>query len=94
MLNSRNVFYKTGMIVVMSDIAIITASAKTTIQEVAKQASALGTGLLNAAPGDISGTPNNSIQYLLAISDELGKIVEQCDKLLSDIAQSKQQKPG
>lgn len=92
MLIKRDGLYKTGIIIVMSDIAIITATAKTTILEVAKQASALGTGLLNAAPGDKTGTPNNSIQYLLTAADDLAKFAEECDKLLSSAKQEKQLK--
>lgn len=67
----------------MSEMAIIAASMKSTLKEIAKQATALGTGLQNAAPGDKTGAPNNSVQYLLSIAENLGKIAEECDKLLS-----------
>lgn len=60
----------------MSDAAILAASVKTSLLEVAKQANALGTGLQNAAPGDKVGTPNNSVNYLLAISEEINALVE------------------
>lgn len=60
----------------MSDAAILAASVKTTLLEVAKQANALGTGLQNAAPGDKTGTPNNSVAYLLSITEEINAIVE------------------
>ncbi len=55
----------------MSDIAIIAGFARTTLLEVAKQASALGVGLQNAAPGDKGHAPNKSVQYLLEIHDYL-----------------------
>ena len=67
---------------VMTDTAIITALAKTSLQDVAKQASALGAGLLNAAPGDKVGVPNNSVQYLLETAEALIKIADECDKVL------------
>ncbi|VVC75123.1 hypothetical protein AQUSIP_03990 [Aquicella siphonis] len=65
----------------MSDAVILAASVKTTLLEIAKQAGALGTGLQNAAPGDKSGTPNNSVSYLLSIADSLAKIANECDKI-------------
>lgn len=65
----------------MSDIAIIKATAKTTLMEIAKQAAALGTGLQMAAPGDKAGAPNHSVQYLLSTSESLAKIAEDCEKL-------------
>lgn len=64
------------VIYLMSDAAILAASVKTSLLEVAKQANALGTGLQNAAPGDKVGTPNNSVNYLLAISEEINALVE------------------
>lgn len=69
---------QSGMVLIMSDTAIITSTARTTLLEIAKQAAALGTGLQNAAPGDKTGAPNNSVQYLLAISEALSKIAEEC----------------
>ena len=83
MLKKENSYWQNpGIVIVMIDLAIITASMKTTFLEVAKQASALGTGLQNAAPGDKSGAPNPSIQYLLTIADKLVKLAEDCDKLI------------
>lgn len=64
----------------MSDLSILAAMAKATLQEVAKQASGLGTGLQNAAPGDKTNTPNNSVEYLLAISDALEKSARKCEE--------------
>jgi hypothetical protein len=66
----------------MTDNAVLAATIKTTLLEIAKQASALGTGLLNAAPGDKSGTPNNSVSYLLNTSENLTKIAEECGKIV------------
>lgn len=65
----------------MTDLAIIRATAKTSLLEIAKQATALGNGLQNAAPGDRAGAPNNSVQYLLSIADSLTKTAEDCEKL-------------
>lgn len=72
-----------GAVVIMSDIMIVAASVKSTILEIAKQSSALGTGLQNAAPGEKTGTPNNSVQYLLSTADDLTKIAEELEKLLT-----------
>ena len=66
----------------MTDDAVLTATIKTTLLEIARQASALGTGLYNAAPGDKTGTPNNSVSYLLAASENLTKIAEECGKVV------------
>ena len=71
------------MVIFMSDIAIIAASVQATLKEIAKQASALGTGLQNAAPGEKAGTPNNSIQYLLSTAENIAKVAEECGKLTS-----------
>lgn len=65
----------------MTDLAIIKATAKTSLLEIAKQAAALGNGLQNAAPGDRAGSPNNSVQYLLSTAESLAKIAEECEKL-------------
>lgn len=79
----------------MSELAIITASMQGTLKEIAKQASALGTGLQNAAPGDKLGTPNNSVQYLLAIAETLDQVAEECGKLLNSLSMQKTEtKPG
>ena len=66
----------------MSDIAIIAAFAKSTLLEISKQQHALGEGLQNAAPGEKTGAPNKSVQYLLAGSEYLLKVAEQCDELI------------
>ena len=50
-----------------------------------KQASALGTGLQNAALGEKAGAPNPSVQYLLDISDELNLLAAKCDELISHV---------
>lgn len=65
----------------MTDTTILAASIKVTLDEIAKQAQGLGTGLLNAAPGDKSGAPNNSIQYLLDIAESISKTAEDCEKI-------------
>lgn len=64
----------------MSDSAILAATVKTTLLEIAKQAAALGSGLQNAAPGDKTGAPNNSINYLLSAAENLYKAADECDK--------------
>jgi len=69
-----------GVVYIMSDLAILAASVKTTLIEIAHHAAALGTGLQNAAPGEKIGAPNNSVQYLLNISEVLLKTAEECDK--------------
>lgn len=71
-----------GKIYIMSDLTILAASVKTTLIEIARNASSLGTALQNAAPGEKSGTPNNSVQYLLNISDVLLKYAEECERQL------------
>lgn len=70
------------MVFVMSDIAIIAASAKTAIVEIGKQAAALAMGLQNVAPGDKTGAPNNSILYLFEVSKNLAQVAEECEKFL------------
>lgn len=71
---------KTGAIYIMSDLTILAASVKTTLLEIARHASALGTGLQNAAPGERTGAPNNSVQYLITISETLTKYAEECER--------------
>ena len=66
----------------MSDLAIIAALVKSTLLEIAKQELALGTGLQNAAPGDKTGQPNRSVQYLIDSSEILTKLAEECDELV------------
>ena len=60
-----------------SDISIVVA----TLLDIAKQASALGVGLQNAAPGNETGIPNNTVQYLTDISETLINIAEECKKI-------------
>lgn len=60
---------------------VLVAVVKTSLEEIAKQAAALGAGLQNVAPGVGTpnfGAPNNSISYLLAIADLLFKISSLC----------------
>lgn len=82
MLKREVSFYQWGAVSVMSDVAILAASAKVTLLEVVKQTNALATGLLNAAPGNKTGAPNETVLYLQSISEVLAKIAEECDKLL------------
>lgn len=78
----------------MSDLTILAATIKASLQEVAKQAAGLGTGLQNAAPGDKAGKPNNSVEYLLTISDTLEKFATQCeDKFLDSALDVKKSTP-
>ena len=79
MLVQETIQYVTRTAVVMSDVDILAATVKTSLREIAKQASALGVGLQNAAPGDKGETPNNSVQYLLGIAEELANIADECD---------------
>lgn len=76
-----------GMVFYMSEQAILAASVKMTLHEIAKQAGALGVGLQNAAPGEKSGTPNNSVQYLLHTSENILKIAAECEKFLANTPQ-------
>ncbi|RDI41711.1 hypothetical protein [Aquicella lusitana] len=72
----------------MSDIAIIAALVKGTFLEIGKQQRALGEGLLNAAPGDRTGTPNNSVQYLIAGAEQLINMAKQCDEFIPAASQT------
>lgn len=81
-----------GLARIMSELAIIAASAKTTINSLAKQIYALGEGLQNAAP-EKAGVPNKSVQYLLSVAESLDKIAEECDKFLSLPASDSHPKP-
>ena len=65
--------------IVMSDTDILAATIKSALRDVAKQASALGVGLQNAAPGDKGDAPNKSVQYLLTIADEIAKLADDHD---------------
>lgn len=79
-----------GLAQIMSELAIIAASTKTTLHSLAKQVYALGEGLQNAAP-EKAGVPNKSVQYLLDIAESLGKIAERCDQL--ETSQGSRPKP-
>lgn len=68
--------------VVMTDLAIVTASTKSGLHEIASQATGLAVGLQNAAPSDKLNTSNKSIQYLFDVADCLEKLAEECEKLL------------
>lgn len=70
----------------MSDMTNITAVVNTTFTEISHQMRVLGEGLANAAPGNISGTPNQSVQYLLDGAEHLRKLAKQCDELLQMFA--------
>lgn len=83
-------FQAKGAVIVMSDVQIVTATIKTTLLEIAKQASTLGAGLQNAAPGDKAGAPNTSIQYLLATADKMQRLAEECEKLIANAHQHRQ----
>lgn len=74
---------RVGLISIMSDVALLVVTVKTTLSDLARQANALGIGLQNAAPGDKLLAPNHSVQYLLSISESLLKIAKECDKLLN-----------
>lgn len=73
----------------MSDFAVIAASMQSSLQEIAKQAESLGTGLQNAAPSVRFGASNSSVQYLLSIAEELNKIAESCGQLLENLPTQK-----
>jgi len=82
MLNiRRNYSEQTGLMLIMSEIAVQAAAVKTRMTEIAGQASALATGLQNAAPGD-KDAPNPSIQYLSAIAEVLHQLAEDCEVII------------
>ncbi len=81
MLNIRSYSDQTGIVVIMSEIAVQAAAVKAKLVEISKQAAALSAGLQNAAPGE-KDTPNPSIQYLTAVSDALAAIAEECEVLM------------
>ena len=70
-----------GVVIVMSDIAILASSVKAALLEIARQANALGVGLQNASPGEKGSVPNYSIQYLLDVSAYLLKKAEALDSM-------------
>lgn len=63
--------YPQGVVIIMSDTAILASFARSALLDIAKQANALGVGLQNAAPGGQAGAPNNSVQYLLDVASML-----------------------
>jgi len=67
---------------IMSDVVIAGTTIKAALSEIAKQTNGLAVGLQNAAPSANLTIPNDSIQYLFAISDCLVHAIEECDKLL------------
>lgn len=83
MLRQEIVNYELKVLTVMSDIAIIAASVKVALLDIAKQSSALGTGLQNVAPGAKDVAPNKSVQYLLESSDFLVKKAQECEEFLA-----------
>jgi hypothetical protein len=82
MLINKITHYEMRM-VIMSEIAIIAGTIKTTLLDIGKQSSALGTGLQNASPGAKTLAPNKSVQYLLETFDSLTKKAEECEEFLS-----------
>lgn len=68
-------------VVIMNEVALLVESVKHKMQEIAKQASTLGNGLLNAAPGEKADTPNASVTYLLTIAETINKTTSEIDKL-------------
>ncbi|HEX4044817.1 MAG TPA: type IVB secretion system protein IcmQ [Gammaproteobacteria bacterium] len=65
----------------MTDMAVVITSTKNMLREIATQAKTLGVGLQNAAPGNKSGAPNYSVQYLVKTSENFSAWMEECDKL-------------
>lgn len=65
----------------MADLDEITVATAARLQELAQQASRLGTGLQNAAPVEKTGVSNPSIQYLFGVADILSKATKECIKL-------------
>lgn len=88
MLRSEHSIRTTGIVIIMSDLALLIASTKTTILQIAQQSNALANGLQNVAPGTKTGVANNSVQYLFGITDDLIKIADRCEELLSNISRS------
>jgi len=66
----------------MADLAQTNAHIRTTLLQIAKHASDLGTGLQNVAPGSKSGEANPSVEYLLQTAENILKLAEECEKLL------------
>ena len=68
----------------MTDTVVLAAVVKTTLLDIAKQASGLGKGLQTAAPTDSSGV-NNSVKYLFDAAEAMHKMAEDCNALMNDI---------
>lgn len=85
MLLKENVQSLTQAVFVMSDTDILAVTVRNALREIAKQASALGMGLQNAAPGDKGDTPNQSVQYLLGIAEEIAKAADDNDAFPSEL---------
>lgn len=77
----RDYSQQTGLVVIMSEIAVQAAAVKIRLTEIAGQAAALATGLQNAAPGE-KDKPNPSIQYLSAIAEVLQALSEECEAIM------------
>lgn len=92
MLIRENNVQLTQRVCVMTDVAIFAASIKTTLLQIAEQAKGLGVGLQNAAPA--RDTPNQSVQYLLAVSEIIQKTSIECDQFLTGTHHDETQKPG
>lgn len=88
MLNREIKFYQNESVIFMSNSAILAASIKVALREIAKQAKTLGTGLQNAAPGDKAGTPNNTVQYLLSMAENIEKTAEEFGAMAAPTDQS------
>lgn len=71
----------------MSNIALISATIKASLEKIADQALALGQGLENAAPG--KDVPNKSILYLRGISEEIKNLIESCEAFPVDSNEKK-----
>ena len=91
MLISENRSYTCEAVIIMTEKAVIAASTKSTLDDISKQAEALGTGLLNISPGlaQSKASANQSVEYLLAISDNLSRISERCAILMTELLQDK-----
>ncbi|GEM_PF-1626580 len=82
MLINESHLYTTRAVIIMTDVALLAALVKSTLLEIGRQQHALGEGLLSAAPGEKTGTPNKSIQYLLDGSERLLELAKQCDEFI------------
>jgi hypothetical protein len=68
----------------MSDNTYLATMVQSALQDIAKQALTLGTGLQNAAPGDKVKQPNMVISYLLETADNLNQLAKECEAIVSD----------